>query len=180
LSALASVEVQLVMRFLDAGSKTRMAVTCKRLRRDAAAEFAWKGTLLFLTQPLLFKKHHFLGSLVSASRTPLILCCDDYFTVSHLLSKAHLLWGLDAASVSNGHRAFLQLLERRSPLWQLQWMRLPHVLNRMDDNRHIVFYRKVFDGIAQSFTQLRTLIMPHEYPKLQIEGLLETHAASPD
>jgi hypothetical protein len=59
-------------------------------------------------------------------------------------------------------------------------MRLPHVLNRMDDNRHIVFYRKVFDGIAQSFTQLRTLIMPHEYPKLQIEGLLETHAASPD
>jgi hypothetical protein len=35
------------------------------------------------------------------------------------------------------------------------------------------FYREVFDIVAQSFTQLRTLIMPHQYAQQQIEGLLE-------
>jgi hypothetical protein len=183
LSALASVEVQLVMQCLDAGSKTRMARTCKRLRHDAAAEFAWKGTTLIITEGQLRNRKHPLSPFVfeSLPSPPLLLRCDLWWHMHKHLAAASPLYGLhinDVHDVTDVPRLVLLL----SAPWarELRWIRLPRVRNERKNkearsaNSLCLYHRMLFHRFGQSLTHLRTLIMPYEYPKKQIEGLLES------
>jgi len=163
-----------VMQFLDAASKTRMAATCKRFRHEATAEFAWRGTPLVLrNSKYSFRQQHPLGRSVLSSHVPLFLVYDAPSPIDARITNAPGLQGLDVGHDSRPPQLFALPWSHR-----MRWLRLPHLMNSiMFDPAHgtyrMEFYREVFDIVAQSFTQLRTLIMPHQYAQQQIEGLLE-------
>jgi hypothetical protein len=179
-SCLASVEVQLVLQWLDTRSKVRAACSSKQLRAEARTPFAWQDTPPFVrNQAQVYSIYaREAGPLLPLARLTLRWDPTIHSVDMDRMYYAPSLFGVDVSAADEdavNTEELKQLLEYDC-VRELCELKLPPVreFEKYVGLRglKVVYEQEVFALVAE-LTQLRSLSMPHEYSQHQIEPLLQ-------
>jgi hypothetical protein len=179
-SRLASVEVQLVLQWLDTLSKVRASCASKQLLAEARTPFAWQDTPPFVrNQAQVYSiSAREAGPLLPLARLTLRWDPAIHSVDMDRMYYAPPLFGVDVSAADEdavNMEELKQLLEYEC-VRELRELNLPPVREFKKyvglRGLKMVYEQEVFALVAE-LAQLRSLSMPHEYSQHQIEPLLQ-------